>query len=530
MKKTKLIVLIAFFLGILLLPNATNARTSNLAEEYLAKIQVVENEDEGTCTYQAKSISYETLFESKFKTYEEFVNWHDPSYGFSEEDFRRMYEDHIKWEKHEVMITANDFSYIPEMLTKQIEIMHQLNDDGTITFTLDLYNPETGENERGEKTCYIEYAETDAKVLEKAKKYVSKISDNYIVYGLNALSAVYHYGEFDIFKGPKSLVYRYPELKKVLSNKEFEFDVDYIVGCGGTPVTGGCELSAAIRKDGITYATKRIMLSENVVIPVDKNAAGTPYEKAVKRIKDHFGEKNVTIELNPESPDIMDMDEEETSPEANDLFGTKDVEYIGYRANILLNGKRATIVIIEVEKKLIDKYEVRAKHNQTGVNVYTESPDVPIDATIEVENVKDKDYVKKAIHELKHNLLTAFNIDLLKTTTGVKINEIEKGIEVYIPINNKNIGDVLLVHHIKEDGTLGDKFEGEVVELEGNKYVKFTTTHFSTYAVLEDTTEKSTENNPETSDSIKTVIIILGLSLMTLIISIIRTRELKQKN
>ena len=529
MKKTKLILMVVFLLGILLLPSITYARTSTKADEYISKIPVIEHED-GNCTYVAKSIPYETLFEPRFKTYEEFVEWHNPDYGFTEDDFKEMYKTHIEWEEHEVMITANDFSHIPEMLTKEIEIIHKLNDDGTITFTLDMFDTSLQQNVRAEKTCYVEYAEIDEKVLKEARKYVSKIKDNYVVYGLNALSAVYYYGEFDIYKGPKPLVYRYPELKKALSNKEFEFDVDYIVGCGGTPVTGGCELSAAIRKDGITYATKRIMLSENIVLPVDKDAPGTPYEKAVKRIKEHFGEKNVTIELNPDHPDIMEMDAEETSPEANDLFGTKDLEYIGHRADVLLNGKRTNIVIIEVEKKLIDKYEVRAKHMETGVNVYTESPDVPIDATIEVKNVKDEEYVKTALSKLKFDLLSVFDIDLLKTTTGIKINEIEKGIEVYIPVNNKNVGDKLLVQHIEDNGTLGDKFEGEVVELEGIKYVKFTTTHFSTYAVLEDTTEKSTENNPETSDSIKTVIVILGLSLITLVISIIRTRELKQKN
>lgn len=525
MKKTKLMVMVVFFIGTLIMPNVTNARTSNLAEEYLSKIQVIENED-GSCTYQAKTIPYEKLFENQIMTYEEYVNnWHSDS-GFSEEDLKRMYGDYVKWVKHEIMIAANDFSYIPEIKTKQIEIMHFLNDDGTITFSLDIYNQDTHETESGSKTCNIEYAEVNEKTLQEAKKYADQFKKNYIVYGLNALSAVYYYGEFDIFKGTESLIYRYPELKKLLNNKKFNVEANYIIGCGGTPVTGGCELNSAIKKDGITYATKVLSLSENIVLPVDKNDSGTPYEKAVKRIKEHFGDKKVTIELNPERPEIRKMEADETSPEANELFGTKNLEYIGYEANVLLNGKRTTIVIIEVEKKLIDKYEVRANHVESGVNVYTESPDVPIDATIDVENVKDKDYVKKAISDLKNNLISAFDIDLLKTTTGIKIKEIEKGIEVYIPINNKNPGDILLVHHIKEDGTLGDKFEGEVVELDGIKYVKFTTTHFSTYAVLDDPIEK----NPDTSDSIKTIGIIFMLSLTTLIVSFTRMKKITTKN
>ena len=526
MKKNKFIVIVAFFIGLLLLPSVAYARSSTYAEEIINKIRVTEHED-GSCTYVAKSIPYETLFEEGIMTYQEYVtDWLDPSMSYSEQEKQDMYDDYLYWAKHEIMITANDFSYIPDVISKKVEIEHVLNNDGTITFSLSNWNQETQTTETASKTCNITYAKVDEKVLKEAREYATKIKDEYVVYGLNALSAIYYYGEFDIYKGPNSLVYRYPELKKVLSNKKFNVDMDYIVGCGGTPVTGGCELSGAIRKNGITYATKKIMLSENVVVPVDKDATGTPYEKAEKRIKDHFGEKNIKIELDPEHPDISHMDEEETSFEANALFGTKDREYVGSRANILLNGKRATIVIIEVEKALIDKYEVRANHAESGVNVYTESPDVPIDATIDVEDVKDKDFVKKALNTLKYDLMSAFNIDLLKTTTGVKINEIANGIEVYIPVNNKNKGDKLLVHHIKEDGTLGEKFKGEVVEVDGIKYVKFTTTHFSTYAVL----DTSDVDSPDTSDSILISVLLFGLSLITIIESIIAYKKVRKQN
>ena len=231
--------------------------------------------------------------------------------------------------------------------------------------------------------------------------------------------------------------------------------------------------------------------------------------------------------MNPENPNIdTEVYSEELNIKLNKMFGTKNEEFTGYHANILVNNAREFITIIEVDKKMIDKYDVRANHGETGVHVYTESPEVPVDATIDVEDMKDKEFVKKALKELKYDLMSAFNIDLIKTATGVKINKIEDGIEVYIPVNDKNKGDKLLVHHIKEDGTLGDKFQGEVVEVDGIKYVKFTTTHFSTYAVL----DTSDVDSPDTSDSILVSVLLCGLSLITIIESIIAYKKIRKQN
>ena len=533
MKKTKFIVIVAFFIGLLLLPSVGYAYTKEEAEAIINKIKVKENND-GSCTYEANSIPYEEIFKNKdLDTFDEFKNgWLDSGESFTNEELEEMYEEYLEYSKSDILRAINDFSYIKDELNvDDINIEQSLNEDGTITFNTFYWLTDNGNYDRIDvsKTCKVTYKSTDEKTLKQANKIITELKDEYTVYGLRAITAVYHYGEFQLDgNDTPAILYRFPELKKILSkNKGLEVDLSSTIGAGGDGLSGSVAKELVIKKNGIAYATKQVDLTFTSIIPVDKDEEGTPYEKAVKRIKNHIGENKVKIELNPENPNIdTEVYSEELNIKLNKMFGTKNEEFTGYHANILVNNAREFITIIEVDKKMIDKYDVRANHGETGVHVYTESPEVPVDATIDVEDMKDKEFVKKALKELKYDLMSAFNIDLIKTATGVKINKIEDGIEVYIPVNDKNKGDKLLVHHIKEDGTLGDKFQGEVVEVDGIKYVKFTTTHFSTYAVL----DTSDVDSPDTSDSILVSVLLCGLSLITIIESIIAYKKVRKQN
>ena len=59
------------------------------------------------------------------------------------------------------------------------------------------------------------------------------------------------------------------------------------------------------------------------------------------------------------------------------------------------------------------------------------------------------------------------------------------------------------------EDSLDEEFVGEVVEVDGLQYVKFTTTHFSTYAVAD-----SALTNPETSDTVVGAIILVLVGLL----------------
>jgi hypothetical protein len=252
---------------------------------------------------------------------------------------------------------------------------------------------------------------------------------------------------------------------------------------------------------------------------VDKEASGTPAEKAEKRLKEYFG-KNIKVEVDKENVQYFNED-----------------EFKGYLTSVTIGNHKSDIFIEEVDKKDLDKYHAHAHHKHTGVSVDSDSYEVPLDATLDVEDVKDKDHVKKAFSNGMFTLTDAYDINVIKTANGATVEVIENGIEVYIPVEKRKVGQKVNVHHITEDGKLGEKYQAVVVEKEGKLYAKFTTTHFSTYAISDLTTIDV--KNPETADNISNSLFICGMSIIILLlvsiifikknkISINKTRRLKK--
>ena len=133
-------------------------------------------------------------------------------------------------------------------------------------------------------------------------------------------------------------------------------------------------------------------------------------------------------------------------------------------------------------------------------------------------NKKDQESFNNSCEIMKENIKemykvhSAYDIDVVKMRDGGFVKTIENGIDVYLPISGKKVGDKLTVYHIT-DNEKGEGFEGEVVEEDGKLYVKFRTTHFSTYAVAEELSISGSGSiiNPNTGDNLG-LYIILGLS------------------
>ena len=75
--------------------------------------------------------------------------------------------------------------------------------------------------------------------------------------------------------------------------------------------------------------------------------------------------------------------------------------------------------------------------------------------------------------------------------------------------------------HITDEDEKGEEFTGEVVEVDGKNYVKFMTYHFSTYAVVSDS---SIINNPNTGDNIY---LSIGLFIISLVIVVLFRKKIE---
>ena len=263
-------------------------------------------------------------------------------------------------------------------------------------------------------------------------------------------------------------------------------------------------------KNDIVYGMHFFDTNYYAMLLVDKDEEGTTLEKAKRALNKHFQNK---IEFSFDEDNIYGIDDSGFDL-ANKAFGTTGITYNGIDVMMELNGENYNIGVVEMDKEAIKEFEVRAKDKTTGVSVYTNSFDVPSDATIEVEDRKDE--VNSIFDNKKYKVLNAFNIDVLKTGNGDLVENITDGIYVYMPITGefKN-GQELKVYHITDNDEKGEEFTGEVVELDGKHYVKFKTNHFSTYAAV---SEENVIDNPNTGDSLYLSIGLFITSLVAVVL------------
>lgn len=343
--------------------------------------------------------------------------------------------------------------------------------------------------ERVERTCKVNVVETDNNLVKSANKILKKVDGSHAIYSLNSFNSVYHYGP--IFQNNRiasdMILYKFPEFKNALmDNPEFEYEIAW-EGGGGTPTETGCSGYVLAYKDGIPYGMKSVNFTIDNRLYVDEALEGTPLEKAEARLEEFF---NNTVDVEFDTS----VYEEDYEVDGN----------VGIFTNVNLGQYSSPIFIMEVDKKYLDKFEVKAHHKKYNVNVITNSYDVPLDATLEVEDVMNK----VTLDNDEYKLLGAYDIDVVKTGTGSYVKTVENGIDVFIPVSDRKVGEKLQVIHVSED--LDEEFEGEVVDVDGVQYVKFRTNHFSTYAIA----ESSSIINPETSDTIVGAIILVLIGLL----------------
>lgn len=514
MKKKNIILL--FILVLLMVPNLTNALTfeeaKQKAQDSIDKIPVIEYED-GTCTWDIKMIDLEILQENTCNyTKESIIEKYPYWANLTEEELEQNLNDHNKSCKASIITFLLDNASIAagnERWDVYASPEDYENNQLTVHASYEYETEDGTKNGEMNKVCSIQFESVNEQQINKALKITNNIEHKYKIYGLNSFNSVYHYGHlFEDAFNDKLTLYRFPEFKKVImKNPEYDYQIAW-EGAGGTPNMNGSGGYVTLYKNGVAYAMKHVDFEIYNEFYVDLNAPGTATQKAEARLKEYFGD-NVFVEIDEEN--VYQYDEEDLK---------------GYYTTVKLGKHQSEIFIIETDEEDLDKYNVEAYHKETGVGVDTNSYEVPLDATLDVENVKDEEYVKKAFSNGMFTLTDAYDISVVKTANGTLVEVIENGIDVYIPVENRKVGQKVNVHHITEDGKLGDKYQAVVIEKDGNLYAHFTTTHFSTYAVSDVATTNVT--NPETFDNITTSLLVSIVAVISLItITVIFTKKNK---
>ena len=504
MKKLKL--LICLLVGVLVVcPNVVDARvlTEDEANEIFANLPIRENDD-NSCTLSVNTIPYDTLKENACGfTYEEYVNKHPYKDTYTESKLRDAYDlDKGYCESsfsYHVFNHYDNVSIIYDENTKNVDI--KVYYGGTEDEYGNLSNFETMN-----ATCKVEYVTPEESKLELAQELNSELDHIYSLYGYDVINSFYHYGGLraDMWSNT-AIMYRFPKIKeKLLEYPEFE----YKVSSEGGAISFLANSSGFIKAfdNDVLYGMSFYSANYIGLLLVDKDEEGTTVEKAERALDAYFHGK-VQVEFDPNF--IFDINDSGHDP-ANKAFGTDGVDYEGIDVYATINGEQHSIGVVEMDKEDIKAYEVKVKHKGTGVYVETDSYEVPVDATLEVEDVTEE--VKKKYKKEMYKVHSAYDINVIKMTDGGFIRQIDNGITVYLPITGHEVGEEIEGKHIT-DNSKDEGFKGVVVEVDDKLYVKFETTHFSTYAIVE---ALDTVTNPNTSDNIMIYVITFIISSILL--------------
>ena len=505
MKKLKYLLFVLAF-SLIFIPGNVLAKTKEEAEEELNRL-AIENQD-GTCTWDIKMMDPQVLIDNTCDYNLQSIIKDNPWVGnLEKEEQENILKDFISGCRGSSIFSVvevasrkvgnSNWTVGPDLSKYQdANGMYNLENIDLDNLTLVNYYDTISEYGyptlvRVERTCKVNVVETDNSLVKSANKIMKKLDGSHAIYSLNSFNSVYHYGP--IFQNNRiasdMILYKFPDFKEALmDNPEFEYEIAW-EGGGGTPTETGCSGYVLAYKDGIPYGMKNVNFTIDNRLYVDESLEGTPLEKAEARLEEFFN-NSLDIEF--------DTSVYETDYEVDGN--------VGIFTNVILGNYTSPIFIMEVDKKYLDKFEVKAHHKKYNVNVITNSYDVPLDATLEVEDVMNK----ITLDTDEYKVLGAYDIDVVKTGTGSYVRTVENGIDVFIPISNRKVGEKLKVFHVSDDGK-DEEFEGEVVEVDGLQYVKFRTTHFSTYAVAD---ASNSIINPETSDTIAGAIILVLVGLL----------------
>lgn len=377
----------------------------------------------------------------------------------------------------------------------------------------------------------------DEKVYKNSEQVVENIKKNYYLSDMSYINQLINYHDevgyhSDVIYNNYKIFKIFPELKNELEkNKNYKY-VPVTVGVGASPYMYGSGGAVIIYDNDVAvnissemyYNTLRIVYVPNTTPNTDEE-----YIKvALERIKNYINDDSYDIKLEKDEQYLIDFigedaDMLDVSRPFNHIFND-DKTYESKFYKLTINGNEYLLGVLPLPNELINKLNVKSTNYQTGIEVETESSDVPLDTSVEAEDItiKYKGFMK------------AYDIDLYSDIKSEYITKVKDGIIVRIPLPDEYDKKKLDIYHIKEDGQKGDKYQATVEEIEGKKYAVFTTNHFSTYAIeeVQDEVKDTTGEieNPNTYDGIGSSLFMMLLSFIGFIVTIIYFKRTNKIN
>ena len=314
---------------------------------------------------------------------------------------------------------------------------------------------------------------------------------------------------------PATIARNFPEINDLLNNNP-NYDIKF-----GKPSEAGStwnSVSYTKTADFVAYYKNTAYLTTTLefkVAPVlfveDTTADNKLIEAAKERINSYINNKDLQVVINDVTARFSDDQLNAIRTDLTTfLLATKGTEapenFRVYSLKIGATESPNNFYIIKAPKEYIKDLEIQAIEKSTGLRFTSNSVGVPIDSSLEVLDVTN-DYIKK-----NNTVEKAYDINLYSETKGTFVKSVVGGVKIYIPVNKDYTKGENSLVYLDDKGKVQEKIEFQMETINNQKYLTFTTTHFSVYAIVDK------DGNPNTVDAIGIILTVCILMLVALII------------
>ncbi len=263
--------------------------------------------------------------------------------------------------------------------------------------------------------------------------------------------------------------------------------------------------------NGYAYYAKEQGLYLKRVIYISENTADTKeayIEAAQKRIDNYLGKSsNVVVSYGGLLSSL--------EPHSED--STKTISSDGNYYNVKVLDRTYKFYIVKTSEENIVDPVYSSKNNSTNISITSDSGLVPLDTKIDAVELTSGAEYERIINILDLDANVTYDIKLYSDANQKYITKLDDGtFNVTIPVPAELEGKNLVVYYVNENGEVE---EYSVTPTDG--FVSFNTNHFSIYTLGYKSGSSSTEELPNTFDSVGNSLIISILSVIGLIGSVI---------
>lgn len=397
----------------------------------------------------------------------------------------------------------------------------------------------------------------DEKISQKVDKITDDLFGTFHIADKDMINHLVNYeSDTSTFFSNKRAVKEFSKLKNIVEkNPDFDITVSFEETRRGIAYTGIADGLTYVKKDGVYYGfTYNGFFQSNMYyVPV-----GTPLEDYGKVLEDklikYINNNDVKIKVTL-SDDINEYNGAQGVEEIlNYTMGLKANEYYklvntnfdkefetlkkyqlsknyyeyytedaglitGVPYKLSINDKDYYVAVLQMPEKYMESVGIISTvDTKTGIILKTKASNVPLDANL----ISDKyDLTSEEIKLLEKNgykKIDSYSLKLYSSILDKIISNFNDVTNILIPYDGETKD--LVVLYIKDDGTF-EKYDAQIVTIEGTKYLSFNTNHFSNYIIASNNVV-----NPNTLDNVGLYFGIMALSLGVIVILVIKSKKI----